>query len=372
MLELALTQSNPNKSVHYLNELMYQYIALDKSKKLRSIENSLSFIDAQIERIQNELTQHEKQLRVLQDKSKIYDVEITTDNTFGKIELLEEKRDEYELQKRYYQIVLDYIQKNKDLSEIIAPSIFGVDDALISSIVNELKALYQKKATKSFSITEQNPSYEILNMEEDKTIQIAQENLEQGIKRIEFQLKDINQKIDENYIILAKLPEEELNHLRIQRQIDGLINLMDFLLEQRTSLGITAAQTSSDHQIIERARLKSMVPVSPVPKKYYIQFLMGGLVLCVLILFFLDVLNQKVSTEEDLTNVYPQKVLTKIPHYKKKIGLPVIEASKSSIAESFRSLRMNLNYYNNQDATASLVIGITSKHQWRGQDILLL
>jgi hypothetical protein len=52
----------------------------------------------------------------------------------------------------------EYIYKNKNFKEIIAPSSLGIPDPLLNSLIVKLAELYAKKTTYENSMKEANPA----------------------------------------------------------------------------------------------------------------------------------------------------------------------------------------------------------------------
>jgi hypothetical protein len=59
---------------------------------------------------------------------------------------------------KYYSYLYEYIYKNKNFKEIIAPSSLGIPDPLLNSLIVKLAELYAKKTTYENSMKEANPA----------------------------------------------------------------------------------------------------------------------------------------------------------------------------------------------------------------------
>jgi capsular exopolysaccharide synthesis family protein len=88
-----------------------------------------------------------------------------------------------------------------------------------------------------------------------------------------------------------------------------------------------------------------MRPISPnKPMNYMIAFLLG-LALPFGYIMIKSVLNNKIETQDDIERLTDWPVLGKILHSRYKTENVMFEFPKSNIAESFRTLRTNLDFY---------------------------
>ncbi len=355
-----MKEAVPQLAIDFINGLMHQYIKLDYSKKLASLEQSLEFLKNQIENTQDKLNQKELISQKLKDDTKIYDLDAAADDAYSQVLALQEEKEHYALQKNYYDLVIGYIENHRNFSDLVAPSLMGIDDPMVASIVENLKEVYVEKAQKEFSVTTSNPTYTTLGLGQQKTIDIALENLDQGQKRIDFSIKSIDKQMEEKYTLLKSLPSAELNFLRVKREIDGLNKLLEFLVEKKASLGISASKITSNHEVVDSALLLSDFPVSPKYGLTKLVFLVLGLILIGIIIYFLCFHNEKIefaSQVESLTNLPLLGVLNEIKKYDEIVAF---NHPRSLFCENLRALKHQLSFLNNKQKGETKVIGITS------------
>ena len=85
-----------------------------------------------------------------------------------------------------------------------------------------------------------------------------------------------------------------------------------------------------------------------------------GLGLPVLVIFLKDVLNDKISKKEDIVNNSNVPVIGEISHSKTRINAIIANNSRGIIAEQFRLLRTNLQYFLPDTENSKGIILITS------------
>ena len=81
------------------------------------------------------------------------------------MEVLNTEKAEIDIKGRYFEYIKDYITSKKDNIEIIAPSVMGIQDALLNSLVAQINKLNTERRNLQFSSNENNPKLTMLNMQ---------------------------------------------------------------------------------------------------------------------------------------------------------------------------------------------------------------
>jgi len=139
---------------------------------------------------------------------------------------------------------------------------------------------------------------------------------------------------------------------KTQRQLGGIerkyrLNdaIYNYLLEKRAEAKITKASNLPDDVIIEPAAQVGSSQIMPNTKKNYAIALILGFALPFGFLLLKSALNNKIETQENIERLTDIPVLGKIMHNGKKTNNVVFEYPTSPIAESYRALRTNLDFY---------------------------
>ena len=117
-----------------------------------------------------------------------------------------------------------------------------------------------------------------------------------------------------------------------------------FLAEKRAEAGISKAATTSDI-ILVNPPYKVGDEITP---KKFLNYMIGlglGLVLPLLLFTLVELLNDKVQSKEDIINFTSIPFIGAIGHNPIENTLVTKLKPKSLLAESFRTLRSNLNYF---------------------------
>jgi len=114
--------------------------------------------------------------------------------------------------------------------------------------------------------------------------------------------------------------------------------------------------------------MEGLRPVSPDKKRNYIIGFFLGLAVPFVFLMIGSALNVKVESQDDIERLTNLPVLGKILHNKYKTRNVMFEFPKSNIAESFRALRTNLDFYVREGQKK--VIMVTSSLENEGKSFI--
>ena len=114
-----------------------------------------------------------------------------------------------------------------------------------------------------------------------------------------------------------------------------------------------------DNEVIDEAEIDKLQPVFPKKTLNYTIALLLGLVFPVVYVLGKDYLNDKIIDKKELESLTSIPVIGHIIHNNKESSIVVAEYPKSSIAESFRSVRTNLGYFSSEKEKQVILITST-------------
>jgi len=142
-------------------------------------------------------------------------------------------------------------------------------------------------------------------------------------------------------------------------------NIYNYLLEKRAEAGIAIASNSVEKTIVDKPYQVGTGPVSPNGNLIFALALILGVGCAVGLILLKDMLNDNIITHEDVEQHTKIPFIGTIGHANKTEQVSIIAHANSPIGESFRSLRVNLQYLTlGKNAN---VIGITSSRESEGK-----
>ena len=72
------------------------------------------------------------------------DISFKSTQLYNKLEDLENERAQLNLKIKYYQSIQKYLNSSTSIEDLVAPSAVGIDDPLLTNLINTLTELYEE------------------------------------------------------------------------------------------------------------------------------------------------------------------------------------------------------------------------------------
>lgn len=362
ILNVNLISTNPNKDKVFLDAYLEHIVNKGLEDKRNLAVQTLAFLEGQINSIADSLNDFSVQMESI--KSRNYNLGTST-GLFDEIRALEKAKVDLHLKIKYLSYLHDYI-KDKPLEEPFAPYVVGLDDAALAKLFGELMTMRIETGVIKKEGNQQNPVVKKTEQMINSFEKSIAENIKNQIELNKKNLTDLENKINRRFGDIKGVLKEEREIQSLENMFNVNKELYTLLFEKKLEANIARVSTSSDYEIIDRASC-SGVPISPQTQDNYKKGVLGGLMVPVFIIALLHFLNSKVITREDITLRTDIPMLGEIVHNILKKDLIVAEKPKSVIAESFRSIRSNLQFLLGEKGGQGKVILVTSTVSGEGK-----
>jgi len=344
ILEIKITGGNVDKLSDFLNALTKEYIEKGLEKKNLVTTRTIAFIDNELKGISDSLSYSENELKAFRTRKEIMSLDDESKQVFDKMVQLQEQKAKLIVQSKYLENLKEYVDKNTKLDELIIPSSMGVEDPLLNELTVQLTKLYSAKTEMTQFTKDKNPSIKSLDIQINSTKIAINENIKNAINTNGIALKDLDERIG---IILSKinqLPETQRVLFGIERKFKLTDAIYTYLLQKRSEAQITQASNLPDNEVLDKSRPEEGTPVYPKTSMNYMIALIIGLIIPVIFILGKDYLNDKIVEREDVEKITKIPIIGHIIHSDKLNKVVVMDAPKSTIAESFRWIRTNLQF----------------------------
>lgn len=340
----SVSGEEPEKESDFLNELINVYIAQKLELQNEAQRRSLDFINAQLSGISDSLNIAGNKFTEFRAKNTIIDLGAEGTIVMNNLKEIESERAKSQMQLDYFRNVLSYINESNDLTKVVSPSVIGIEDASLNRLVLKLGDLFNRRQLVSYSAKPNNPTLILIEQELTQTKNQLKENLRNLINNATESINSLKERQSKVNYQLNKLPGKEQQMINIQRQYNITNEIYNFLLQKRAETNISLASSISDIQIIESAStdLARSIGLSKMMMLYIGGFI--GMVIPGLFIFFFNLFDSRILTQEDIENNTQLPIVGNIMHNPEKSELAVFNNPKSNIAESFRELRTNLEF----------------------------
>ncbi len=367
LIMLSVSGEIIEKEINFLNALTDTYIKFGLTEKNEITTNAVKFIDDQLHRINDSLKNSSNQLEEFSNKQNFV-VEGNSDKVYEELDFLEKKKAEFQIQKKYYQYLLSYIEQNNDMKKVVSPSAVGISDMLLGQMISELYTLQSEQTSLAFSAKEKNHTFGVIELKIKNTRANLIENLSNLIKTTDLYLRDNQERLDKVYALLYRLPKSQRYFANLQRQYTVNEKMYSFLLEKKTEAEIAKASNVSDNKVVNPATLSGKV----FPNESTVQnnVLLLGLFFPLLIVGLLTYFNSIVVDKAVIIRKTSLPILGMVGHFEGDSIAPALDFPKSSFADSVRALRINLQYL--AADKKSKVVGVTSTVSGEGKTFFAL
>jgi capsular exopolysaccharide synthesis family protein len=347
VVNLAISGPIPQKETDFLDQLVENYQQSDMDKKNQAATRSIEFIDAQLKLIGDSLAFFEWQLQDFKKKNIVTDLSAESLRLYEQLQLLEQQKVKLITATNYYSYLEDYLRSESSQDKVILPSSIGISDGILNELVtglitsqSELNALPPKRKL-------ENPVVASRAVQLNQKVAELKNQIVESVKNQratdKIQNQDLNGRIAKLEGRLQTLPVAERKLVNIRRNYSLNENLFVFLEQKRAEAGISKASNTSDITVVNPPRAGGAT--TPKIAQNYVVFGGIGLILPLLIFLAIELLNNKVQSREDIERMTSVPFIGGIGHKQSESNLIVNEKPKSALAESFRALRSNLNYF---------------------------
>ena len=368
VVDMSLKCDNVQKGVDFLSGLINKYIEKNLEEKNFLAIKTIEHLDFQLSDISESLGSSEQELQNIRRSTSVMNIDEKAENLYNQLQTSQAQKDEIDRRRNYLVQMEEYFTSNRDSSGFLAPSAMGLEDPLLSSLIQEMTTLNADRQQIINNNPLRSPRLRTLDITIGNLKEVITENLQYSINTANAELRDINGKIRSLNREFASLPYTQRRLLGIERKFNLSENVYMSLLEQRIQAQIIKASTLPDCEVVEPPQYVSVFS----PKKMVI--LIGALILGFLIpsIFVLSkrLLTNKIQLKEELRRFTRLSSIGNIPQSHRSTINVIKEQPNSITAEAFHTLRSNIMYY--LMGKTNQVILVTSSMEGEGKSFTAL
>jgi tyrosine-protein kinase Etk/Wzc len=366
ILLISMESDNPFLAADVINQLMKEYQQATIEDKNITTRQMIQFIDGRLKIVSHELDSATDRMLAYKQLNNIQDVEGTS-SYFSKVEETNKQLEDQRMQLNVLQLIQDYINDSKNATNLV-PSSFTITDPTLGGLISAYNtAQLERKNMIDSQIPAENPKVK----QKDDQLAILRKNILENIRN----LRNVyNSFLDNTYrrnavaeSELRSLPVKQQNLIEIKRQLDNKLAIYNLLVGKREESAISLAATISNIKVLDHAN-PNLTPVNPKPRSIQTIALIIGLIIPSLIVFIMELLDDKIKTREDIEKLTNATILGEVGHSAEESTLIVTPKSRGFVAEQFRIIRSNLQYVVTQ--TPNPVILVTSSFSGEGKSFI--
>jgi tyrosine-protein kinase Etk/Wzc len=342
VIDLVLRDPIRKRGEDILNSLISVYNSASVNDKNALASNTLRFINERLALIATELDSVEVGIQKYKTAEGIVDI-----SSEGKLYLdnlgdNDRKLSEINVQMAVMDQVEKYIQSKNDQPGIV-PSTFGINDPVLSGLLDKLSSLEVKYEGLRKTTGENNPIVISLHDQIEGLKPGILENIHNQRQNLEAGKQNLVGTSNQYSSVLKGLPLKERRLIAISRQQSIKNGIYSFLLQKREETALSYNSAVADTRLVDDAD-SSVKPVKPKHILVYLGSIVAAISIGAGFIGVREAFNKNIISRKEIEQYTIVPVIGEIKSEDAENPLVIEEGGQSFIAEQFRQLRTTLNF----------------------------
>lgn len=366
IVQITIEDIIPARAITFLDTLGKVYIDNTLNTKLDINSRTLTYIEKQLSELTNLMAVSEDKLQNYKESEAILDLSKEEAAFFDQLVISQTELNRIELMQDAFLALEKYIIEGSN-SELAPSTVFlpSSDPALIANL-NSLYDLQKKYNQNKVLYTLSSPDIQVL----EKTLQERKLNILSYINNsktaIEAQRAGLKDQVAQLESKISNIPIKQRELLNIERNLEVNQKMYSFLLEKKAENTIARAGIVPNSKIIESAL--SVGIVKPNKTKITFSFIGVGLLISLIIVLIRTSFYETIESLEELKQRTSMTILGEVIYSEEFLNVDraLNNDPRAAITESFRTLRTNLQFMDNNDSKCQIYL-LTSNHPSEGK-----
>jgi len=358
ILNISMAGPNPDRDIDYMNILLDEFLDYNLTLKNEQAERTIAFLDNQLNIFKDSLEISRLKLQDFKRETGVYS--ITSEGLNLELDSANREKDAVTIKERSVLALTQAIKNNlMNAEEMLDPASLNIHNRRLSELILQYNDII--KRAKNFG--EKNPLY-------GRTVDQLNDIRKQILTEVQLEqigLQDRKDALVRKYLVLEakmdNLPPQERDLRKFQDETRMNEVYHQYLTQRKREAEIQKASNTPDNTIWEPPRRMGGAFNGDVINKNYIYFLIIGLIIPLgFVIIKEEVLNFSIMTKEECEKISGLPVIGTIENVSKKLSngtVLVKNYPKSSFAESFRNMRVRIEYMAQRENKITVLITST-------------
>ena len=337
IIRIEYKDSTPLRSSEFVNQLLTAYLAQNKNENTKQLQESLTFLEIQLEKSKEELSSAEKELELFRSENLLF-------NTDKKVEQINKQKDDLQIE------LLSVTRKNKIFNSIKESLLRGesisttsFDDTVLNDLIKQLEEQRSLQQELSAKYT---PKHKVMILLAEK-IKGLEDNIIKNVKNISVSLNEsinsLETQISELDKEILRLPKLALELARLERLFDLKESVYKALLIKYNDSTSNFISSKRVNRVIDYAQPPEFA-VKPRKSMIFIIGFMFALLAAFVVVLLREYFDVYLKKSSDLISLTTTPYFGYIPFIKSKNynKLFVLDDLFSPNVEALRQIRTNL------------------------------
>lgn len=354
VVNLSFKDEVPQRGEDVLNQLIHHYNLSAIHDRNQLAANTMTFIEDRMTLLEKELDILETQVQKYKSSKGIVDL-----SEQGRVFLQNVSENDRRLADINLQLaVLDKVENyvmSKGLSTGIVPSTLGINDPVLTQLLQKLNENETQYERLSKTTATNNPILLSLREEIDKARPSILENIQNQRDNLMASRNNLSSTKGNYNTVLQTIPQKERELLEISRQQAIKNEIYSFLLQKREETALSYAPSTGDSKVVDVAEA-SYGPVSPKRNVIYLAALALAFTAGIALVSGKDLLSSKVLYRSDIEDYTSAPIVGELSNVKQR-KIKIFQKPDSPIViEQFRQLRTSLGLYSRTFSKKKLLV----------------
>jgi capsular exopolysaccharide synthesis family protein len=346
LIDLTYTSDVPQLASDYVNTLAKVYINQTISAKSLAAQQTLDFINAQLNDLSEKVKKSEYELSNLQSENKSANLDDVAKKEFDRLTQFHTEKNILEIKFETLNTIEKNILDTKD--KTVSFIVFDKEDA---ENLPELLALYNQLILDRISLSQKYAGASALLLENEKKTKEVKNSLLKVLEEVKAKTrakqKFTDKLIAESNASLSKYPLQQRVMISVRREFAVNEKVYSYLLEKKLEVEITKSSITPNASIIDNADIPNS-PIYPKAQRFYLLALSIGLSIGLSGIFLSRFLYQKIPDKETIENMSKTPVIGVIKKVEnqnnEEYKIHTFDNPKSIFSESIRGIRSSVNF----------------------------
>ncbi|MEN9525993.1 MAG: hypothetical protein RLZZ256_1377, partial [Bacteroidota bacterium] len=360
LISISIQTAHPLLCSDIINELITQYGEYSVEQKKLSNNQILSFVNARIDEIGRRLDSVQNLYLDYQVRNNIVNADAQLALYFGNVVESDKITNEQKIRLSITGMIDEYLSdKKNEFSKVVVPSTLGLEDPTLNGLVLAYNtAQLERRALVDGNVPLANESVKQIEGQLEKIRLSIRENLRNIRSVTQSMISEVGQRGSTNQSQLNSMPQKLKDLAEMKRQLETYQGLHELFIKKREETAIASASTISSSAPVDKAETNE-TPVSPNRRSVQLIAFLIGMGLPAVFIFAAEMFNDKIQSRFDIEKYTQTPILGEVGHSFTENVLVINRNSRSMVAEQFRIIRTNLQYFLNKKENAVILVSST-------------
>ncbi|NNC82398.1 MAG: hypothetical protein HKN79_02375, partial [Flavobacteriales bacterium] len=297
VLSVTLENELVDRAKMFLDTLAKVYIDYTLEKQIQLNENTIDYIDVQLDALQGTLDSIETEMEFYKASNAILDLGKEEEQLFRELVKYESQKEEIELKVEALNSLQNYLLTSGE-EKLLPPSSFIVQDRFLDASLNELYSMQLEMDRDLMDLTDENLGIQFFEGRMDSLRNNLIVYINNSRVAYEDRIGDLDRLIRTYELKIRTIPGSQRDIVEINRKLKVNEKMYTFLLEKRANTVIAKAAIIPQTSIIEKARGIGLV--APDKERIILTFIGAGMLLAAFIAFLRFMFFERIENTREL------------------------------------------------------------------------